>query len=285
MGGRGNLIWMDWTVLELKWCLSFTLSSLCSPSALRPGSCVGHRVWILLAMTHLTLDFSVCSPLSQGLGIKLTPKPVPRSRPRLQPLWDMPNKLHWRTVSPLARRLLSPVPPPQDSRAGLGPKVKSQKHRKPAHKGQAACKDCRLIHSQLETGDPLAAIVETPATLSGGSRGDTARLLLRARRQLKWDSYDKSQEGRTTTVSEFIDWGPTGTDSIDNGDKPEPNVTLSTGVSTPTVATTTSTTTQRTFTVVTTPEPKRSSTTKAPISSETVKPPKPYGETPGKTNC
>ncbi|XP_029011731.1 adherens junction-associated protein 1 [Betta splendens] len=252
-----------------------------SPSAPRPGSCMGHRVWILLAMTHLTLDFSACSPLSQGLGVKLTPKPVPRSRPRLQPLWDMPNKLHWRTVSPLARRLLSPVPPPQDGRAGLGPKVKGQKHRKPAHKGQAACKECRSIHSQMETGDPLAAIAEAPATLSSGSRGDVARSLLRARRQLKWDSYDKSQEGRTTTVAEFIDWGPTGTDSIDSDNKPEPNVTLSTRVSTPTVATTTSTTTQRTFTVVTTPEPRRSSTTKAPISSETVKPPKPYGETPG----
>lgn len=244
---------------------------------------MGHRVWILLAMTHLTLDFSVCSPLGQGLGIKLTPKSVPRSRPRLQPLWDTPNKLHWRTVSPLvARRLLNPVPPPQDSRAGMGLKVKGQKQRKPAHKGQAACKECRLRYSQMEMGDPLAVVAEAPAVSSSGSR-----LLLRARRQLKWDSYDKSQEGRTTTVAGFIDWGPTGTDSIDGDDKPEPNVTLFTRVSTTTVATTTSTTarpSQRTFTVVTTPEPKRPSTTKAPASPETVKPPKPYGDPPGKTN-
>ncbi|XP_022621707.1 adherens junction-associated protein 1 [Seriola lalandi dorsalis] len=256
-----------------------------SPSAPRPGSCVGHRVWILLAMTHLTLDFSVCSPLGQGLGIKLTPKSVPRSRPRLQHLWDTPNKLHWRTASPLAaRRLLNPVPPPQDNRAGVGLKVKGQKQRKPAHKGQAACKECRLRYSQMETGDPLAVIAEAPAASSSGSRGDTVRLLLRARRQLKWDSYDKSQEGRTTTVAGFIDWGPTGTDSVDGDDKPEPNVTLFTRVSTTTVATTTSTTarpSQRTFTVVTTPEPKRPSTTKAPISSETVKPQKPYVDTPG----
>lgn len=142
-----------------------------------------------------------------------------------------------------------------------------------------------MRYSQKETGDPLAVIAEAPAALSSGSRGDTVRFLFRARRQLKWDSYDKSQEGRTTTVAGFIDWGPTGTDSIDGDDKPEPNVTLSTRVSTTTVATTTSTTTrpfQRTFTVVTTSEPKRPSTTKAPISSETVKPPKPYGETPGK---
>ena len=234
-------------------------------------------------MTHLTLDFSVCSPLSQGLGIKLTPKPVPRSRPRWQPLWDTPNKLPWRTASPLARRLANPIPPLQDSRAGL--KVKAQKHRKPAHKGQAACKDCRLRYSQKETGDPLAVIAEAPAALSSGSRGDAVRLLLRARRQLKWDSYDKSQEGRTTTVAGFIDWGPTGTDSIDDDGKPETNMTLSTRVSTTTVATTTSTTTrlsQRTFTVVTTPEPRRLSTTKAPVV-ETVKPPKPYEETPGET--
>ncbi|TDH10846.1 hypothetical protein EPR50_G00079360 [Perca flavescens] len=256
-----------------------------SPSALRPGSCVGHRVWLLLAMTHLTLDLSVCSPLSQGMGVKLTPKSVPRSRLRWQPLWDMPNKLHWRTVSPLARRLLNPILPPQDNRAGIWAKVKGQKHRKPAHKGQAACKECRLSYSQMETGDPLAVIAEAPAALSKGSKGDSVRLLLRARRQLKWDSYDKSQEGRTTTVAGFIDWGPTGTDSIDDDGKPEPNITLSTKVSTTTVATTTSTTTglsQRTFTVVTTPEPKRLSTTKATGGfGETVKPPKPYGETPG----
>ncbi|XP_054868849.1 adherens junction-associated protein 1 [Amphiprion ocellaris] len=248
-----------------------------SPSALRPGSCVGHRVWILLAMTHLTLDFSVCSPLSQGLGIKLTPKSVPRSRPRLQPLWDMPNKLQWRTVSPLARRLLNPVPPLQDNRAGIGPKVKGQKHRKPAHKGQAACKECRLRYSRIETGDPLAVIAEAPAALSSG------KSLIRARRQLKWDSYDKSQEGRTTTVAGFIDWGPTGTDSIDDDGKPEPNVTLSTRASVTTVVATTSTTTrlsQRPLTVVTTPESK--STTKPTIShTETVKPTKPYRDTPG----
>uniref|UniRef100_A0A3Q2PNY3 Adherens junctions associated protein 1 n=1 Tax=Fundulus heteroclitus TaxID=8078 RepID=A0A3Q2PNY3_FUNHE len=245
-------------------------------SALRPGSCVGHRVWILLAMTHLTLDFSVCSPLIQGLGIKLTPKLVARSRPRLQPLWDMPNKLHWRTVTPLARRLLHPVPPPQDNRAAMGLKSKGQTHRKLAHKGQAACKECWLRYSQTEPNDPLAGIVEAPVALSRG------RLLIRARRQLKWDSYDKSQEGRTTTVPSFIDWGPTGTDSIDDPSKPELNATLSTKASTTTVATTTSTTSrlsQRTFSVVTSTESK--STTKSSISkTETAKPQKPFGETP-----
>lgn len=219
----------------------------------------------------------MCSPVSQGLGVKLTAKSVPRSRPRWQPLWDTPARLHWRAVSPLTRRLLSPVPPPADSRPGLGPKIKGLKHRTAAQKGQAVCKECRLRNSPAE--NPLD-------TLPSGSRGDAVRLLLRARRQLKWDSYDKSQEGRTTTVAGFIDWGPTGTDSIDDDGKTEANVTLSTRVSTTTVATTTSTTTrlsQRTFTVVTTPEPK--STTKATVSiGETVKPPKPYGDTPGKTD-
>lgn len=227
----------------------------------------------------------MCSPLSQGLGIKLTPKPVLRSRPSWQPLWDSPNKLHWRTLSPLAHRLLNPIPPTQDNRAGVGSKIRGQKHRKPAHKEQAVCKECRLRYSKLEKGDPLAVIAKAPAALSSGSRGDTVRLLLRARRQLKWDSYDKSQEGRTTTVAGFIDWGPTGTDSVDDDGKPEPNATLSTRASTTTVATTTSTTTrlfQRTFTVVTTPEAKRQGTTRATVSFVSVKPPKPYGDTPGK---
>ncbi|XP_047228364.1 adherens junction-associated protein 1 isoform X2 [Girardinichthys multiradiatus] len=248
-----------------------------SLSALRPGSCVGHRVWILLAMTHLTLDFSACSPLSQSLGIKLTPRLVARSRPRLQPLWDMPNKLHWRTASPLARRFIHPVPPPQDNKSGLGMKSKGQTHRKLAHKGQSACKECWLRYSQTEPSDPLPGIVEAPVALS------RERLLIRARRQLKWDSYVKSQEGRTTTVPSFIDWGPTGTDSIDDDGKAELNATLSTKASTTTVATTTITTSrlsQRTFTVVTSTESK--STTKSSISkAETAKPPKPYGDTPG----
>lgn len=143
-----------------------------------------------------------------------------------------------------------------------------------------------MRYSKVETDDPLDVIAETPLALSRGSRGDTGRLLLRARRQLKWDSFDKSQEGRTTTVAGFIDWGPTGTDNIDEDGNLDPNITLSTRVSTTTVATTTSTTTrlsQRTLTVVTTPQPKRLSTTKATVSfGETVKPPKPYGDTPGK---
>ncbi|XP_077401065.1 adherens junction-associated protein 1 [Vanacampus margaritifer] len=254
-----------------------------SPSALRPGSCVGHRVWILLAMTHMTLDFSVCSPLSQDLGLKVMPKPVLRSRPRLQPVWDTPNKIHWRTVSPLARRLLSPIPPPQDNKLGIGAKVAVQKPRKRLHKRQTPCKECRLMYSEMETGDSV--IAGSPAAFSRGKRGDTARLLLRARRQLKWESFDKPQDGRTTTVAGFIDWGPTGTDSIDELGKPEPKANLPTRASTSTVAATASTTTrlsQRTFIMVTTPQPKRLSTTKATNGfGDTVKPPKPQGDTTG----
>lgn len=247
---------------------------------------MGHRVWILLAMTHLTMDFSMCSPLSQSLGIKLTAKSVSRSQPVGQLHWDTPNERHWRTRSPLANHLLNPIPRTQDKRAEIGSKVTGQKQQNPIHKEQAGCKECRLRYSQMETDDPLAAIAVAKAASAPGSRRETERLLRRTRRQLKWDSFDKSQEGRTTTVAGFIDWGPTGTDSIDDDGKPEPNITLSTRVSTTTVATTTGTTTrlfQRTFTVVTTPEPKSLSTTRANINlGETVKPPKPYGDTPGK---
>ncbi|KAM6977989.1 adherens junction-associated protein 1 [Aplochiton taeniatus] len=258
-------------------------------SALRPGYSVGRRVWILLAMTHLTLDFSLCSPLSQSLGIKLTPKPVPRSRPRSQPLWDTPGTLHWRTVSPLARRLLNPLPPTPDARGGAGPKARGQNHRKAAHKGQ--CKECGLTSSQSEAAAAAAAaavVVAAAPSLAGGSaRTGAARLLSRARRQLKWDG-DKSQDGRTTTVAGFIDWGPTGTeDSLDEESKAGPNSTVSAKALTTTVTptTTTATTTKlppRTFAVVTTPHPRKLTTTKASVNlGETVKPPKPYGDTPG----
>ncbi|XP_023812036.1 adherens junction-associated protein 1 isoform X1 [Oryzias latipes] len=245
-----------------------------SQTALRPGGCVGRRVWILLAMTHFTLDFSACSPLSQG-G-KLTSKAAPRSRPRLQPLWDMPNKLQWRTVSPLARRFLHPVPPPQDNRLGAAQKVKNQRFHKAAHKGPTVCKECPLGDSRMETADPLTGREEVPAA------PPRRRFFIRARRQLKWDSYDRSQEGRTTTVPGFIDWGPTGTDSVDDDGKRGPNVTLSTRASSVTTATTAGTTprlSQRTLTVVTTPESR--STTKSPHShSETATPPR-HGDPPG----
>lgn len=233
-------------------------------------------------MTHLTLDFSACSPLSQSMVIRLTTKSVPHSRPSWQPLWETTNKLHWRTMSPPVRRLLHTAV--LDSRAGMGPKVKGPKHLKLLRNDQAACKECGLKPSEMETEDPQPVISEAPAASSRGRRGETVRLSRRTRRQLKWDSYDKSQEGRTTTVAGFIDWGPTGTDSVDDDSKLELNGTLSTKVSTTTVATTTSTTArvfQRTFTVVTTPEPRRLSTTKATVNEGTVKPPKPYVETSG----
>ncbi|XP_010873669.2 adherens junction-associated protein 1 [Esox lucius] len=248
-------------------------------SALRPGSCLGCRVWILLAMTNLTLDFSLCSPLSQGLGFKLIPKPVSRPRPRSAPFWDTPNMLHWRTVSPLVRRLLNPVPL-MDGRGGPGPKVSGQMYRRLAHKGKP-CKECQLKYTSTEAEAVAAAAV---VGLPRGSKTDMARLLLRARRQLKWDNDNKSQDGRTTTVAGYIDWGPTGTeDNFDDSEgKTATNSTLSTKALTTTVATTTTKSPQRTFAVMTTPHPRRLSTTKASISlGETVKPPKPNGDTPG----
>lgn len=261
---------------------NFLFSFLHRSSALSPGSCMGHGVWILLAMTHLTLDFSVCSPLSQSMGIRLTTKSVPHSQPSWQPLWESTNKLTWRTLSPSVHRLLVPAVP--DSWVRMGPKPKGPKHSKFMRNDQAACKACGMKPSKMETEDLRPVISEAPAASSRGRRGETVRLLRRTRRQLKWDSYDKSQEGRTTTVAGFIDWGPTGTDSVDDDSKLELNGTLSTKALTTTVATTTSTTArvfQRTFTVVTTPEPRRLSTTKATVNEGTVKPPKPYVETSG----
>ncbi|CAL8238206.1 unnamed protein product [Merluccius merluccius] len=268
-------------------------------SALRPGSSPGHQVWMLLAVAHLAVDLSACSPLSPAPGLKLPHKAAPRSRPRWQPLWDAaPNVLHWRTVSPLARRLLSPASPPLDGRAGLGSKVRVQRHRKPARRSDpAACKDCDWKYSRAAGGSPpapplaeAAAAAGAAASPRGGGQGDKVRLLRRARRQLKWDSYDKAQEGRTTTVAGFIDWGPTGTeDNADEDGKPQPNFTLSTKAwSTTTVASTTTTSTTkvpvRTISMATTPQDRQTTTRGAGGSGETVKPPKPYGDTPVAAN-
>ncbi|KAJ0036127.1 hypothetical protein NQD34_004804 [Periophthalmus magnuspinnatus] len=211
-----------------------------SGPALKPSCTMGQRVWIFLAMTHLTFDLSLCAVLSPE-QLRLTPPPTPRPRPR-----DTPTLLHWRTVSPLARRTLSPAPLAQDLRAHVGRGF--ERRRRATHKG--LCKEC-------------------------SAPSEVLRLLLRARRQLKWDSY--SQEGRTTTVSDFIDWGPTGTDEGPD----ERNFTQSTSVSPPTLPPTTSSTHPHRTVTVGTQEPKRHTTTWAPATGETVKPSKPYGNTPG----
>ncbi|XP_056452848.1 adherens junction-associated protein 1 [Gadus chalcogrammus] len=263
-------------------------------SALRPGSSPAHHIWILLAVAHLAVDLSACSPLSPAPGLKLQHKAAPRSRPHWQPLWDTPNMLHWRTVSPLARRLLSPVSPPHDGRAGLGSKVRVQRHRKPLRRlGPAECKDCDWIYSQaadspVPLGGAAVAAAAAAVALSRGGKRDNVRLSPRMRRQLMWESPDNVPEGWTTTQAGFIDWGPTGppVDTPDEEGKPGPNLTLSTkALSTTTVASTTTSSTTKvpiwTSPVATTTQSKKQNTTKAAVSLGDTKPPKPYGETPG----
>lgn len=172
---------------------------------------------------------------------RLTPPSAARPRPRLQtqPLRDM-SALPWRTVNTAGASV------------------------------QLLRADRQMDRGRVDRQRRMALLKDAQA--------EVLRLLLRSRRQLKWQSV--SQESRTTTVSGFIDWGPTGTDEGQD----ERNFTLSSSsiVPSPTLAPTTSSTRQphRTLTVGT-PEPKRSTTTRAPATGETVKPAKPYGDTPG----
>ncbi|KAK7884322.1 hypothetical protein WMY93_027445 [Mugilogobius chulae] len=196
-------------------------------SALRPScSGMGQRVWILLAMTHLTFDLSLCSASARSSSD--SPSATP------------PGHTHSASVEncqPFGPPPPKPAPPAQELRA------QAERRRRAPHK---------------EPGEAL-------------------RVLLRARRQLKWDSYN--QEGRTTTTSDFIDWGPTGTDEGPD----ERNFTQSTSASTPTLPPTTSSTARHPHRTVTvgTQEPKRHTTTRAPASGDTHKPAKPIGDTPG----
>ncbi|MFT7804576.1 adherens junction-associated protein 1 [Arapaima gigas] len=260
------------------WIKPFILRS--SMSAARPGSRLGCHTWVLLAMIHLTMDFSACSPTPPGPGTKLAPKSGPRLRASSTLLWEAPSRPPWRAHGLGWKRGLHPLQQP-GSKAGKIPTLAGQKHRDPSHSGPR-CEACQLQASSGEALDSLAP--------PEGRGTDTAASPLRPRRQVKWDPYDRPHDSRTTTVPGFIDWGPTGGDDGGEDDgRVVPNSTTAAKALTSTTATpvTTTTTTKRPRNsvvnyVVTTAFPRRQSTTPPSVSiGETVKPPKPFGDTAG----
>ncbi|KAK3540319.1 hypothetical protein QTP70_029593 [Hemibagrus guttatus] len=251
-------------------------------AALRPLGLLGCRMWVLLTFVHLTMDLSMCAPV--GTGLRLLPRPLPRLRPRLLTR-DVPSGPHWRTLGTWQRGVSHPVPlldhrggggggggGEGGGREGIGSKPRPQRQKR------HLCENCTSSFPASEGGESLEYLE--------GSKADILQHLLRQRRQLKWDSYDSySQEGRTTTVAGFIDWGPTGTD---DGAEDEVKVIPKTTTKATTTTTTTSTTTtttrspQRTHAVVTTARPRRLTTTQPAVNlGVTAKPQKPFGDTPG----
>lgn len=260
--------------------LSLSLTLYSSMAAFKPSGLLGCRMWILLALVHLTMDLSLCSPAGQGLPLKLLPRSAPRMRSRPLPTQNVPISQHWRTLGILQRGVPPRSVPSPGYRGGaglwgLGSKARAQRHRR------HHCEGCNSKSNPSERKDSLEFLE--------GNKADIVRYLLRSRRQLKWDSYDSSQEGRTTTVAGFIDWGPTGTDEgAEDEIKGVPNTTATTKASTTTTTTTSITTTttrspQRTYAVVTTAHPRRLSTTQPTINlGVTAKPQKPFGDTAGR---
>uniref|UniRef100_A0A4W4H261 AJAP1/PANP C-terminal domain-containing protein n=1 Tax=Electrophorus electricus TaxID=8005 RepID=A0A4W4H261_ELEEL len=228
------------------------LSLSSSMAALRPSGVLGCRMWIFLGLVHLTMDLSLCAPAGQALTLKLLPRPVPRLKSRSLAARDTPGSQHWRTLVTWQRSVSPSIPLSGYRGGGGGPgsKLRAQRHRR------HLCEDCSSGFTSSEGGESLEFLE--------GSREDIVRYLERSRRQLKWDSYYGAQEGRTTTVAGFIDWGPTGTDEGSEDEiKMIANTRATTKASTTTTTTTTSITTtstrspQRTYAVVTTAHPRR----------------------------
>ncbi|XP_026863380.2 adherens junction-associated protein 1 isoform X1 [Electrophorus electricus] len=248
-----------------------------SMAALRPSGVLGCRMWIFLGLVHLTMDLSLCAPAGQALTLKLLPRPVPRLKSRSLAARDTPGSQHWRTLVTWQRSVSPSIPLSGYRGGGGGPgsKLRAQRHRR------HLCEDCSSGFTSSEGGESLEFLE--------GSREDIVRYLERSRRQLKWDSYYGAQEGRTTTVAGFIDWGPTGTDEGSEDEiKMIANTRATTKASTTTTTTTTSITTtstrspQRTYAVVTTAHPRRLSTTQPNINlGVTARPQKPFVDTPG----
>lgn len=220
------------------------------------------------------MDLSMCAPA--GTGLKLLPRSLPRLRPRLLPSRDVPNGQHWRTLGTWQRGL----PPPVQSlgykgggREGLGTKPRPQRRKR------YLCEECGSSFTASEAGESLEFLE--------GNKGDIVKYLLRSRRQTKWENYDSSLEGRTTTVAGFIDWGPTGVDGGVDDENNNVHIIVSTTKAPTTLTTTTTSTTtrspQRTHVVVTTIRPRRQSTSQTTVNlGVTAKPQKPFGDTPGR---
>lgn len=261
--------------------IKYLLFPCSSTSALRPGSSPGCHTWILLAVIHLTMDFSACSPPTPGLGGKLSARSVPRLKTSPTILWEAPSRPSWRSQGLGWKKGLHPLQQPTN-KAGRSPTLVGQKRRGPTH-GGPGCEECPL---QAASGDAQAS----PASPEGRNL-DSGTSLPRLRRQLKWDTSERTRESRTTTVPGFIDWGPTGGDDGGEDDgRAVPSTTVSVKATTTTTTTTVSTTTKRPrnserIFVVTTMLPRRQSTTPPSVSfGETAKPAKPIGDTAGESH-
>ncbi|XP_058858458.1 adherens junction-associated protein 1-like isoform X1 [Acipenser ruthenus] len=262
--------------------------ALSSMSASRPGGPAGCHAWILLAMIHLTMDFSSCSPVTQGSGFKLISRPLPRHRLPHSPLWNLQNAQHWRVLSPWWNKAHRPELL-HHKKTEQALKQRSHKHRGSLLEG-LLCKECQHKYSSSRNADTLVSL---PARNSA-----EVTFLKRPRRQVRnaWDSYDYTPEGWTTTMPEFIEWGPTGEDDTGMGeDKQEhktnrgaPNSTTFRRTTTTTTASMTTTkqspvTTKMNHAVITIYPGKQMTTESRHVRviSETARPPKQLIDTAG----
>ncbi|XP_031422705.1 adherens junction-associated protein 1 [Clupea harengus] len=255
-------MWIKQCIARSSVCVQWGLFSMCL------------HAWLLLTVLHLVVDLSICSPLGQGSSLRLGPAPGPGGRARAPPIWALQGVggPYWRTLGNLRRS-----PPPSSSH----PAVRSPAGDKGTHGGGPELRLARRRRAvqpgrRWGAGGAEPSPLDSLAFLEGGRRAGG-----RPRRQLQ---LDEDPGEHTTTVSGFIDWGPTGVDEVPEEEGRARNgVTVTRqSVTTTTPAPTTTTTTQspkRTRTEhTTTHTPRRLSTTSA-SSVRTARPPK--HDTPG----
>ncbi|XP_043918729.1 adherens junction-associated protein 1 [Protopterus annectens] len=186
----------------IKQLLGLSLKPVCGPAGH-----AGSRVWILLAMFHLAMEIISCEPVFQARGYRLLSRPSLRHRASHFPSWNVQNGQQVIVSSHWWNRF--------EKHHGRGDMYRYQPHRHHKHRGLLAillCKGCQIMHSSTKSLDP---------SNSFGKRNLAhLRFLKRSKRQTEkndWDSYQYKElflrgDSPSTTVSEYIEWGPTGDD-------------------------------------------------------------------------
>ncbi|XP_028663161.1 adherens junction-associated protein 1 [Erpetoichthys calabaricus] len=253
------------------------LVQLSSMPASRHWTSAGCHIWIMLTIIHFTMDFSFCSPLTQGSGFKhfsksLFKHKLPSHHQNLQTRqqWGILNQHQW-------------------DKALKDPSIKTIKQRMALK--ASLCRGCQAKHSSNENVNML--------TSSQPRNSAKVTFLKRPRRQIggyEQEDYEYNYEGRTTTVPGFIEWGPTGDEVTSTG--PEevqhknrgfPKSTRSTTTTTPVVTTTTpalikgsrSSTTKNPSVITIYPGKSTTKSSNTWSLGETARPPKIIGDTAG----
>ncbi|XP_075461052.1 adherens junction-associated protein 1 isoform X2 [Ascaphus truei] len=168
------------------------------------GHPLGSHVWILIAMFQLAMDFITCESESPGRGYKYLQRPSLQHRLHHAALWSQKDKQKLRNLNHFWNQFTNYEQHPV---LQVDPQHLNIYHKD--HINSLFSRNVQLKHSNRAKSIPLTKELNTLKIAN----------LKRGKRQLQRRSWDNlktflDSESQSTTVSEFILWGPTGDDDF-----------------------------------------------------------------------